>query len=222
MKAMEDFSLRILIADDHPAILAGLESVLKDSQGISLVGCASNSTEIMGFLEANPCDVLVTDYSMPGGAYGDGLIMLNLIKEKYPSLKIVVLTMIESMGVIKSLTSQGIHRIVHKSDSLGSLLPAIYAAYTGGHYISPGARKIIEESCNPDAVVSMPKLSRREKEVLMLFVSGMTVSEISKKLFRSIKTISTHKVSVMQKLGIEKDVDLIRYGIEMGWVDVRK
>jgi two-component system capsular synthesis response regulator RcsB len=66
------------------------------------------------------------------------------------------------------------------------------------------------------------ELSRREEEVLLLFVSGLTVSEIARKLYRSIKTVSTHKIAVMNKLGINKDIDLIRYGIEMGWVDVRK
>src|SRR5256885_13103457 len=72
------------------------------------------------------------------------------------------------------------------------------------------------------AVRTSIELSKREEEVLLLFISGMTVSEIAKKLYRSIKTVSTHKVAVMNKLGIRKDIDLIRYGIEMGWIDVRK
>ncbi len=217
---MENFVLRVLIADDHPAILVGLESSLRDNNEINIIGSARNSTEIMDILKKNECDVLVTDYSMPGGLYGDGLTMLNLIKHKHPKVKIVVLTMIENVGVIKSLTSQGISRIVHKSDSLGSLLPAIYAAYTGGQYISPSASRFLDGRTNIRA--KAPDLSEREKEVLMLFISGMTVSEISKKLYRSVKTVSTHKIAVMSKLGIRKDVDLIRYGIEMGWMDVKK
>lgn len=219
---MENFILRVLIADDHPAVRIGLESALKENNEINIIGSASDSTEIMGILKKSECDVLVTDYSMPGGIYGDGLIMLNLIRQRYPQVKIVVLTMIENIGVINSLTSHGISRIVHKSDSMGSLLPAIYAAYTGGQYISPSASRILESNSRTNFRATIPKLSRREKEVLMLFISGMTVSEISRKLYRSIKTVSTHKISVMNKLGIRKDVDLIRYGIEMGWVDVKK
>lgn len=218
---MKDFVLRILIADDHPAVLAGIESVLGDKQEIKIIGRAKNSTEIIGFLRKNECDVLVTDYSMPGGTYGDGLVMLNVIRRRFPGVKIVMLTMIENMGIIKSLTHQGIYRIVHKRDSLGSLLPAIYAAYTDGQFISPSASKLLGgEWVGP--VRTSIELSKREEEVLLLFISGMTVSEIARKLYRSIKTVSTHKVAVMNKLGIRKDIDLIRYGIEMGWIDVRK
>lgn len=219
---MENFILRVLIADDHPAVRVGLESALKESTEINIIGSARNSTEIMDILKKSECDVLVTDYSMPGGVYGDGLMMLNLIRQRYPEIKIVVLTMVENMGVIKSLTNQGINRIVHKSDSMESLLPAIYAAYTGGHYVSPSASRILEGSSRIGSRSCISNLSRREKEVLMLFISGMTVSEIARKLYRSIKTVSTHKISVMNKLGIRKDVDLIRYGIEMGWMDKKK
>lgn len=219
---MENFILRVLVADDHPAVRVGLESALKENNEINIIGSARDSTEIMEILKQSECDVLVTDYSMPGGIYGDGLIMLNLIRQRYPKVKIVVLTMIENLGVIKSLTNQGINRIVHKSDSMGSLLPAIYAAYTGGQYVSPCASRILEGSSRVGFRPPIPTLSRREKEVLMLFISGMTVSEIARKLYRSIKTVSTHKISVMNKLGIHKDVDLIRYGIEMGWVDTKK
>ncbi|MDR3018614.1 MAG: response regulator transcription factor [Delftia acidovorans] len=218
---MKNFVLRILIADDHPAVLAGIESVLEDKHEIEIVGRAKNSTEIISFLRNNECDVLVTDYSMPGGTYGDGLVMLNVIRKRFPGVKIVMLTMIENIGIIKSLTNQGIYRIVHKTDSLGSLLPAIYAAYTDGQFISPSARRLLGGEWL-GAVRTTIELSKREEEVLLLFISGLTVSEIAKKLYRSIKTVSTHKVAVMNKLGIHKDIDLIRYGIEMGWIDVRK
>ncbi|WP_256974422.1 response regulator [Delftia sp. K82] len=84
---MKNFVLRILIADDHPAVLAGIESVLEDKHEIEIVGRAKNSTEIISFLKKNECDVLVTDYSMPGGTYGDGLVMLNVIRKRFPSVK---------------------------------------------------------------------------------------------------------------------------------------
>ncbi|AOV00882.1 MULTISPECIES: response regulator transcription factor [Delftia] len=218
---MKNFVLRILIADDHPAVLAGIESVLEEKNEIEIVGRAKNSTEIINFLRQNECDVLVTDYSMPGGTYGDGLVMLNVIRRRFPGVKIVMLTMIENIGIIKSLANQGIYRIVHKTDSLGSLVPAIYAAYTDGQFISPSASKLLGGEWL-GAVRTSIELSKREEEVLLLFISGMTVSEIAKKLYRSIKTVSTHKVAVMNKLGIRKDIDLIRYGIEMGWIDARK
>lgn len=219
---MGNFILRVLLADDHPAILLGLESALKANGEIQIIGKARNSTEIMEILKNEGCDVLITDYSMPGGIYGDGSIMINFIKKKYPDVKIVVMTMIESMAVIRSLTDQGIYRIIHKSDSLGSLLPAIYAAYTGGRYVSPSAGKYLDEKSRMIFRSFVPKISRKENEVLMLFVSGMTVSEIARELYRSIKTVSSHKISVMSKLGIRKDADLIRYGVEMGWVDSKK
>jgi len=166
---MKNFVLRILIADDHPAVLAGIESVLEDKHEIEIVGRAKNSTEIISFLKKNECDVLVTDYSMPGGAYGDGLVMLNVIRKRFPSVKIVMLTMIENIGIIKSLTNQGIYRIVHKTDSLGSLLPAIYAASTDGQFISPSASKLLGGEWL-GAVRTSIELSKREEEVLLLFI----------------------------------------------------
>ncbi|CAB5717115.1 Capsular synthesis regulator component B [Delftia tsuruhatensis] len=220
---MKNFVLRILIADDHPAVLAGIESILENKDEIQIVGRAKNSTEIISFLRQNECDVLVTDYSMPGGAYGDGLVMLNVIRKRFPEVKIVMLTMIENVGIIKSLANQGVYRIVHKTDSLGSLLPAIYAAYTDGQFVSPGASKILGGGEDRLMKIDVPvQLSKREEEILLLLISGLTVSEIARRLYRSVKTISTHKIAIMNKLGVQKDIGLIRYGIEMGWVDVRK
>ncbi|QAU22983.1 response regulator transcription factor [Dyella sp. M7H15-1] len=216
---MDDFSLRVVLADDHPAMIAGIEHSLSAVGTIQLTGTAGNSTELLRILDTDCCDVLVSDYSMPGNEHGDGIALFSFIQRHYPSIKLVVLTMLDNPAVLGALQSQGILCIVSKADAVSHLVPAIYAAATGGAYYSP----IVEKSRRTHDRVRRDKnapqlLSKREIEVLRLYASGLTVNEIAERVSRSKKTISTHKARVMQKLGIERDVDLLRYAIEHGIV----
>lgn len=216
---MDGFSLRVVLADDHPGMIAGIEYGLSSVDTIRLTGTARNSTELFRILDTDCCDVLVSDYSMPDNEHGDGMALFSLIQRRYPSVKLVVLTMLDNPAVLGGLRSQGISCIVSKADAINYVIPAIHAAATGGTYYSPSVEKSMRmrDMDRPDR--NAPELlSKRELEVLRLYASGLTVNEIAERVSRSKKTISTQKARAMQKLGIERDVDLLRYAMDNGIV----
>ncbi|NML34736.1 response regulator transcription factor [Paraburkholderia sp. G-4-1-8] len=170
-------------------------------------------------LAQSPCDVLVSDYVMPGGAHGDGLALFSFIRQHYPNLKIVVLSMLENPAALRVLMHAGNYCVFSKADPISNLTIAVHAAYANGCYLSP-RMVAIADSLKLGARGSMAgaALTRRELEVVRFFVSGMSVTEIAALMRRSKKTISTQKSAAMLKLGIERDADLVRYGMESGLV----
>lgn len=209
-------TVRVAIADDHPLLLAGLTHELRDQPDIRIIGAAKNSTMLVDLLETHAIDVVISDYAMPGGSHGDGITLFGLLRHRFPNVRIIALTMMSSADVIRSLLAQNVNCILSKADSLEYLTTALYAALAGKRYLSPAIEAIVQRhGIQGDASIARKRrLSTRELEVVRLFVSGFTISEIAERLHRSKQTISTQKMSAMRKLGIGRDVDLIKYGIE--------
>jgi two-component system capsular synthesis response regulator RcsB len=215
---MHGYSLKVVLADDHPALLAGIAHSLSSAGTLQLVGTAGDSTELFRILDGGGCDVLVSDYSMPGNEHGDGVTLFSLIRRRYPAVKLVVLTGLDNPAVLGTLSNLGITCVVSKADATSFLIPAIHAAATGGSYYSPSVQKSMSiRGMDYRDLVPKP-LSKREVEVVRFYASGMTVNEIAERLNRSKKTISSQKARAMQKLGIERDMDLLRYAMENGIV----
>ncbi|MBO9537912.1 response regulator [Herbaspirillum sp.] len=216
---MNTFSIRLVLADDHPAVLFGMQNAIGDINSFKLVGTARNSTEIVDLLNRHPCDVLVTDYAMPSGEYGDGISMIAFLTRRFPDLRVVVMTMMDNPAILNALVAERVHCILSKSDDPSHLVPAVHAAFAGGTYYSPTIRKILEAArSSRNEPSGRHSLTRREAEVIRLFVSGLLVSEIAERLHRSKQTVSTQKISAMRKLGVERDVDLFKYALETGLV----
>jgi two-component system, NarL family, captular synthesis response regulator RcsB len=213
--------IRIVIADDHPVILFGAEQALLKFPGIQVVARARQSTELIKALLTTPCDVLVTDLAMPGGQFGDGLPMIGYLRRNFPDIPIVVLTMLENAALLKRLAELGVIAVVHKSDDLGHIGLAVQQVSRGIEYMSPQVRGALESlRLNSSGKSDEVLLSRRELEVVRLFVSGMTIKEISEKLNRSIKTISTQKNTAMRKLGLDRDSELFQYAQSNGLLNL--
>lgn len=216
---MNTFSIRFVLADDHPAVLFGMQNAVGNIDSFKLVGTARNSTEIVDLLNQHPCDVLVTDYAMPTGEYGDGISMVAFLARRYPELRVVVMTMMDNPAILNALVAERVSCILSKSDDPSHLVPAVHAAFAGGTYYSPTIRAILDTARSTRNEPSgRHSLTRREAEVVRLFVSGLLVSEIAERLHRSKQTVSTQKISAMRKLGVERDVDLFKYAIETGLV----
>ncbi len=159
-------------------------------------------------LDAQPCDVLVLDYVMPGGKYGDGLVLLSFLQRRYPALRLVTITMLDNPSVIRAILKQGVHCILSKSDATSHLVAAVHAAYIRGKYLSPSIENLLG---NEESYTAIKELTGRETEVVRLFSAGYTISEIAAQLHRSKQTISSQKTTAMKKLGLKRDADLIRY-----------
>jgi two-component system capsular synthesis response regulator RcsB len=204
--------IRVVLADDHPIIRMGIEATLDDISTIKRIGSAADSTQLVALLDNQSCDILVTDFAMPGGEHGDGLELITFLRHRYPHLRIVVLTSMDKAPLIRSLLTQGVHAVLSKADDMSHLRAALQAVYIGRRYFSPSIARLMKSL--PRSTTA--RLSERESEVIALYVGGESINSIAEKLQRSKQTISTQKTSAMRKLGIETDADLFKYAIELG------
>lgn len=195
--------MRVLLADDHPTVLAGLDALLRGVPLLHVAGTASNSDELLRLLETTACDILITDYAMPGGIHPDGMAMLGFLRRRFPALAIVLHTMQESLAVLEQVQRLGVTRIVSKADASGHLAASVQAARAGGDYYSPAIQALL--AAGSGGAVLTP----REEEVVRLYVAGMGTSQIAAQLHRSKQTISTQKRSAMRKLGVDHDPALV-------------
>ncbi|TAM01519.1 MAG: response regulator transcription factor [Paraburkholderia sp.] len=209
----------VILADDHPALLAGVRYTLESTRGIDVIGTAASSTELIDLLDDVTCDVLVTDFSMPNGEHRDGIALLSYLRRQWPDLKIVVLTMIDNPGIVREVAKLGVQSYIRKSDSLENLVMAVHAVFNHMIYF-PGAASRSEESLRPfnGGAQNQVALSKREKEVVQMYVAGVSISEIAQRLNRAVQTVSTQKQMAMKKLGIARDAELFRYAWECGLI----
>lgn len=207
-----DNHIRVALADDHPVIRMGIEATLDDISTVKRIGSAADSTQLVALLDAQPCDILVTDFAMPGGEHGDGLELIGFLRQRYPHLRIVMLTSMDKAPLIRSLLANGIHAVLSKTDDMSHIRAALQAVHIGRRYFSPSIAQLMKSLPRTATV----RLSERESEVISLYVNGESINAIAEKLQRSKQTISTQKVSAMRKLGIETDADLFKYAIELG------
>ncbi|MGU3412580.1 response regulator [Enterobacteriaceae bacterium C23F] len=207
--------IRIILADDHPALLAGLTHELAKLPTLEIVGTAEDSDSLVELINTTEADVLVTDYVMPGGKYGDGMGLLAYIRRARPKLKTLVFTTLDNPALTQELAKLGVNGVLGKTQHTSQLISAIHAIYAGSNYfpthdLTTGHSGI---SQNPSEKVT---LTKREMEVLRLYISGMSVNEIASQLNRTKQTISSQKAAAMRKLGITRDADLFRYAFESG------
>lgn len=208
--------LRIILADDHPVVRSGLRLLLESGGMVEVVAEAGSPASLFQALARSKVDLLLTDFLMPGGDGVDGLDMLSRLRAHWPRLPVVVLTMAGNPNVLQAILGTGVRGLLDKSDALPELSMAIAAVANGRSYIGSGVRNALDAHMRND--VGGVALSRRETEVLRLFASGMTVSEIARHLNRSVKTISHQKVGAMTKLGLHNDLEIYAYARENGLI----
>jgi len=210
--------LNIVVADDHPVLLAGMEHLLQAEPDLAIAGLVRDSTELVDLLSRTPVDVAVCDFSMPNGRYGDGVTLLRFLQRRFPALHLVVLTGMESPMVLRSIQRAGVSCIVSKSDPLERLVPAVHAASRRQAFISAEIARLIVEDDPHDDVQEVEALSKRESEVLRMFAEGLSVMQIAERVGRSRKTISTQKIAAMRKLGLQRDAEIFEYALTHGLV----
>ncbi len=206
----------IVLADDHPIVSSGVRALLEQHPSLRVVAEATSPDELLRVLENTECELIVTDFNMPGEHAADGLSLLQLLGRRWPERQVVVLTQLANPGVLNNISRlQNVRGVVSKSDAMKELPTAVTAAAAGRSYLSASVRKQIE-STQGDAADSAPALSKREAEVMRLFALGHTVSEIARQLNRSVKTVSSQKVEAMRKLGVKSDLEFYAYARDHG------
>lgn len=202
---------RIILADDHPVVRIGARALIENSGVGDVTAEANNPDELLQALEDQPCDVLVTDFAMPGGQQPDGFAMLGQIRRKYPDLPILMLSMANNLGILRMAVSAGVLGLIDKASSLDELPQALQTVHRGVPYVSKGLKERIAELGSEAVAPGAKQPSPREGEVLRLLSSGLSVTEIAAQLNRSVTTISRQKGDAMRKLGIGNDAELFEF-----------
>lgn len=201
---------KILLADDHPIVRWGLKSCLEKHLELSVVAQASNSTELFEALAQQHIDVVITDYTMPGGKYQDGIVMLDRLRRCYPDIKVIVLTLLRNPALLARIADAPVDAILNKEGEIGEIALAVSRVKAGFRYFGSTVTTALEKmdmSLGGQPTVS---LSPRELEVLRMFLQGMPMKSIAEETFRSIKTISNQKQSAMRKMGCANDAELFQ------------
>jgi two-component system capsular synthesis response regulator RcsB len=208
--------MRIIISDDHPVVLMGLKAILRDQgDGFLVVGEASTPDSLLDVLARMPCDLLITDFSMPDGKGSDGgLGLLERLRADYPQLPVLVLTMFSNPALVRGMLAVGVRGVVDKIAMGKELMQAIQAIRGGRTYLGDRARDRLDIASANGAMETDPAvghLTAREAEVVRLLAMGQTVSEIARAIGRSVKTVSQQKRDAMRKLSLEGDSQLYEY-----------
>ncbi|OBU68368.1 DNA-binding response regulator [Stenotrophomonas maltophilia] len=209
---MTQLAIRVALADDHPVIRLGVQSALDEAPALHCIGAVADSTQLVELLQREPCDVLVTDYAMPGGLHGDGLALLDYLHAHFPQLRVVVMTGLDQPALLHQLDARAVPGIVSKGDDLQHVQAAVMAVYAHRRYLSPGVAELLKRKERRRVTALTP----REQEVVALFISGLSVAEIARKLDRKKQTVSTQKINAMRKLGIESDAELHTFAVDLG------
>jgi two-component system capsular synthesis response regulator RcsB len=219
--------MRIVIADDHPVILMGLRALLKgQNEALEVVAEAHDGNELLRVLVERSCDLLITDFSMPGEHEStDGLPLLRRLRRNYPELPIIVLTMVQNQTLIRGMFAAGVQGVVEKAAFTKELLLAIHAVGSGRIYLSGRLRVGKAASVSPRTSVPVgtwqpdnATLSNREAEIVRLYAGGLTITQIAEKVHRSVKTISQQKNDAMRKLGLASNSELYQYAKTYGLI----
>lgn len=205
-------TLRILLADDHPVITAAIRARVETQTGWEVCGEAASATELLQLVEIARPDVVVTDYHMPGNAELDGARLIMALRRRYPTMSVVVLTMITNPLVLRTILDARVQGLLLKDCPLSEIVTAIARAQRGFTFIGKSALRALAptelRAVLPLGRDRMQRLSAREMEVLRLYLTGRTVTEIATTLCRSVKTISRQKNCAMHKLGVSNDREL--------------
>ena len=210
--------IRVLLADDHGLVREGLRGILAQGADIEVAAEAANGDEVLALVRKQDFDLALLDLSMPGLS---GLALIKRVKAEKPKLRILVLSMHGEAQYAARALKAGASGYLTKDSAASQLLGAIRKIAAGGVQISEAAAaRLIGDAAAGDAPLH-DTLSDREYEVLRRIVAGATVTDIAEALNVSVKTISTHKARILQKLDLAGTADLVRYAIEHGLTDER-
>ena len=204
--------LKVLIADDHAVVRRGLKQILEETTDIVVSGEATYSREVLDQVAARAWDVLVLDITMPGRS---GLDILKEVKQLSPKLPVLVLSMHSEEQFASRVLKAGASGYLPKESAPEELVKAIRKVCAGGRYISTSQAEKLIYMMEPGSD-KMPHelLSNREYEVLRLIASGRTVTQIAEQVKLSVKTISTYRSRVLEKMRMQNSAELTHYAIK--------
>lgn len=209
--------INVLIADDHTMFVDGIASILKDENNINVVGTCYNGAEIIDFVAKNKVDLILLDVNLPDIS---GIDVCKLINDKYPNIKILAISMFNEESYVSEILNNGALGYILKNTGREELLKAIDTVNKGDNYFSKAVTetitKAIVNSKKENKDTELPKISRREKDVLKLIVEGFNTQEIADTLFISFKTVESHRGKLLEKLNARNSTALVKIAMDNG------
>ena len=203
--------------DDHAIVREGLKRIISSADDMEVAGEAANGAEAMQRVRELSFDVLMLDLSMPGRS---GMELIKLLRAEKPKLRILVLSMHQELQYAVRAIKSGASGYLTKESAPAQLEQAIRKIAAGGAFISAEVAEQLALGAMPGSeVAAHGTLSDREFEVFRLLVAGVSVTDIAGRLNLSVKTVSTHKTNIQQKLGVSSTAELVRYALEQKLVD---
>ena len=209
--------IRVVVADDHTIVREGLKRLLDASADLEVVGEAQNGHEVIERVRNLEFDLLLLDMSMPGKS---GIELIRQVHSEKPKLKILVLSMHEEHQYAVRAIRCGASGYLTKESASTQLVEAIRKVAAGGAFISSEVAQQLALGAMPDSKGALHEaLSDREFQIFLLITGGTSVSDIAAQLNLSVKTVSTHKANILQKMRMTTQAELIRYAISHRLLD---
>jgi two-component system invasion response regulator UvrY len=209
--------IRVLIADDHAVVRQGLKQILGETPGMLVAGEATNGQDVLDRVRAESWDVVVLDISMPDRS---GLDVLKVVKAERPGLPVLVLSMYPEDQYAMRVLKAGASGYLTKDSAAEELVKAILKVVSGGRYVSPHmAERLAFEIGTDSTKLPHETLSDREFQVLRLIAAGKSAKEMAVELALSVKTISTYRARLLEKMDLATNADLIHYAIQNHLID---
>ncbi len=203
--------IRILIAEDHPLFRQGLKNTFKETPDIEVVSEVDNSNDILGKVRDNDVSLVLLDISMPGKG---GLEVLKQLKAEFPKIPVLILSVNPENQYAVRFIKAGASGYLTKESPIDTLLEAVRKVAQGGNYASSGiTEKLAFDFLNTDKAPH-ELLSDREYQVFTMIATGKSLTEIGVELSLSVKTISTHRTRILEKMKMKKNAELIHYAIQ--------
>ena len=201
--------IKVIIVDDHEIVRKGLIQIMAEVPDIEVRGEAGDANEALAQIRAGHCDVAVIDLTMPGKS---GLDLLQELRREYPRMPVLVLSMHSEDEYAVRVIKAGASGFLTKRSAPKELIGAVRKVYQGGRYISTPVAEALASSIQAGGEgAPHEKLSDREFQVMMMIAAGRSLREIADELALSEKTIGTYRTRVLEKMGMKKNVELVRY-----------
>ena len=217
--------IRVVLADDHALVRAGIHALLSSLEGVEVVGEAGDGRQALHQVEINQPDIILMDVSMPEM---NGLDAVAKITRDFPQVRVIILSMHANEEYVIQALRSGAAGYLLKDAGIAELELAVRAVAGGETYLSPPvSRSVIDDYLQRlgspvETGVPLPipheKLTPRQREVLQLIAEGRTTQEIAERLHIGVKTVETHRAQLMERLGIHDVAGLVRYAIRIGLV----
>jgi two-component system, NarL family, nitrate/nitrite response regulator NarL len=201
--------IRLVIVDDHSLVRDGLKARLSVVAGFQVVGEAGSGLDALRLAELLAPDLMLVDVGMRGM---NGIELANALRERYPSIRVLMLSMFDNREYVLSAIRSGARGYVLKESPTEDIIAAISAVMAGGNYFSAQVAAMVAQ-----VAPSVSQLTSREHEILLLLAHGSSNKVVANKLDISVRTVETHRLSLRRKLGVDSASDLLKIAVTNGW-----